>query len=424
MVVFSRLVLLALAVCLLTACGCGRPDASHNNAVPIVLTFWNGFTGPDGTTMEKIVRKFNREHKDIRVKMQIIAWSTYYDKLTLGLAYGGAPDIFIVHANRFPEFANYGSLSCMDDLLAQGQMNPADFVAIPWKAGLWKGKRYGIPLDCHPQGLYYNAALFKKAGIVDSFGNPKPPSNLAEFLDAAHKLTVDEDGDGRPEQWGFAFTWLRTNAYTFYGQFGTGLLNKDLNRSDLSSERAVRALQLMSDFIYKYKIAPVPEGQDAWMGFQTGKVAMALEGIYMLSSLESQKGLHYLGAPCPVFGMRQAAWGNSHLLAIPSNSVGKRRAAAWEFVRYLSDHSLDWARGGQVPVRKSILASSGFAGLRIQKEFSRELPYVVLEPASVACNQIAPFADAAVEAALMRIKTPRQALNEAAWRIDNVMKRQ
>jgi len=84
----------------------------------IVLDFWNGFTGPDGKTMEKMVHRFEERNPQIDVQMQIIPWGTYYDKLTLSLAYGGAPDLFVVHAARLPEFASFGTLRPLGDLYA------------------------------------------------------------------------------------------------------------------------------------------------------------------------------------------------------------------------------------------------------------------------------------------------------------------
>ena len=275
----KTLCVLALAGLVLTA-GCQR---SSNNAArqgePITLAFWNGFTGPDGTTMERIVRAFNASHPNIRVRMQIIPWATYYDKLTLGLAYGGSPDVFIVHVNRFAEYANYGAFEDINALVTEPGFPAEDFASIPWNAAVWRAKRYAIPLDCHPVGLYYNTDLFEKAGIVDGEGRARPPQDLAEFLRDAHLLTQDKNGDGKTDQWGFVYTWLRTNSYTFLHQFGTGLLTPDMKRCALDTEPAARAYRLMRDIIYKERVCPSPEGQDAWMGFQTGKVAMALEGV-------------------------------------------------------------------------------------------------------------------------------------------------
>ena len=412
-----RIVTLALALlCVVCVTGCQRHAVTSSGGV-LTIDFWNGFTGPDGKTMEKIVRRFNKEHTGIQVRMQIIPWGTYYDKVTLSLAYGGAPEVFIVHADRLPEYADCGSVITVDDLVKSGSLDADDFAPVVWEAAHWKGKQYAVPLDCHPQALYYNTDLFREAGIKG------PPTNLREFLDAAKKLTRDTDGDGKIDQWAFAYTWMRNNAHTFLAQFDTGWLTPDARHSDLTSPDAKEAYQLMCDLIYKYKVCPKPEGQDAWIGFRTGKVAMAIEGIYMISSLEEQKGLHFAGAPCPVFGRHPGVWGNSHMMCMPRGVSPEQRKAAWEFIKYLSDHSLEWAKGGQVPVRKSILAKPEFRRMPVQWEFSKELPYVVYSPPSTSLNQILPFCDAATEAILNDIKPMNDALAEAARRSNAVLER-
>jgi len=414
------IIVLCLLSLLLVSCS---PGKHSGNVASAEIRFWNGFTGPDGATMEKIVQQFERE-TGIRVKMQIIPWSTYYDKLLLSLAYGGAPDVFICHANRIAEFARYGVFRPLDDLIeADKGFNSSDFLPNIWKAGQYAGKQVGLPLDCHPQGLYYNLKLFREAGIVDAQGNPKPPETWEEFLDAARRLTKDKDRDGRPDQWGFAFTWLRTNWITFISQHGGSILSPDLKRAALADPPAVRATQQMCDIITRYGVAPKPEGFDSWMGFRQGRVAMAIEGIYMLSSVEEQRGLEYAGAPVPSFGPKRAVWGGSHMLCMPKNLSPQRAQLVWRFMRYLSDHSLDWAEGGQIPVRRSLLNQPRFRQMRVQYAFAQQLPYVVFEPASHKSTEIMPFYDAAIEAALLGIKSPQDALNEAARRIQQVLDR-
>ena len=420
---FRACLLILIPICLAAVCGCASHKATRQRKT-MTLQFWNGFSGPDGTTMERIVRQFNREHPDINVRMQIIPWGTYYDKVTLGLAYGGAPDVFILHCDALPRYADSSSLNCLDDLVARGDLREDDFASRPWHASQWKGKQYAIPLDCHPQGLYYNVDLFKRAGIVDEHGNAKPPADLDEFLACAKKLTIDRNGDGAPEQWGFVFTWMRTNYVTFLSQQGGNILSEDCRASNLDSSEAMNALGMMTGFVHKHKIAPNPEGQDAWIGFQTGKVAMALEGIYMLSSLEQKKSLNFAGAPCPKFGKQQGAWASSHLMVMPAKLSSRKREAGWVFIKYLSDHSLEWAKGGQLPVRKSILEGDAFKKLTVQCEFSKQLPYVAYLPASVSINQVLPFTDAAVEGALCGIIPARDALAEAHRRTSQVLERE
>jgi multiple sugar transport system substrate-binding protein len=407
---FSLLLALALLV------GCG--DKTKDDNAVIQINFWNGFSGPDGQQMEKIVRQFNDEHRGrIQVRMQIIPWGTFYDKVTLGLAFGGAPEVFVLHVNRFPEFANHNVLGRIDDLVKRDGPPEADFVSAPWKATFWKGEQRGLPLDCHPLGLFYNLDLFQKAGIE------RPPTNLVEFKDAARKLTIDKNGDGQSDQWGFAFTWLHSNSYCFMNQFGASLLSPDLGKSGMSTPETDAAMECMSDLIDS-KVCPRPEGQDAWLGFQTGKVAMAMEGVYMMTSLTKQKGLRFAAAPVPQFGTKKAVWAGSHLLTMPAKLSSAKREAAWTFMRYLSDHSIIWAEGGQVPVRKSILQTPRFKALPIQSEFAKQLDYVVFEPQSVNYNLVATFGDSAFEAILNQTQSPTTALETASRRINNVLERQ
>lgn len=411
---------LACSLALLALAGCGRRERAEAAGIT-TIDFWNGFTGPDGKTMEKMVRRFERENPSIRVRMQIIPWAQYYDKLTLGLAFNQAPDVFICHANRLQEFAQYGAFKQLDDsMAAEAVLDQKDFLPIPWAAVHYQGRLYGIPLDCHPLGLYYNRKLFREAGIVDSAGEAKPPETWEEFLADARKLTKKTASD---QQWGFVFTWQHSNWYAFLYQHGGSVLTPDLKRAALNSPQAVEATTQMRDLIEKEKVAPSPEGIDAWRGFRQGRVAMAMEGIYMLADLQNSPGLDYGGAPIPQFGPVRATWAGSHCLCFPAKGSGPRAEAAWKLATYLSNHSLDWADGGQIPARVSLLNTDRFRAMRVQSQFAKQLPYVRYEPPSTKATEITPFIDDAIEASLLGLEPPKQALDEAASRIDRVLSR-
>lgn len=406
-------------VCLLpliALVGCRPPAASVGDVVE--LRFWNGFSGPDGKAMEQIVRDFNASQKDVRVKMQIIPWSTYYDKVTLGIASRDAPDIFVLHSHRVPEYATHGALAAMDDFLTESKMGPKDFVPLAWGAGTWQGKRYGLPLDCHPLGMYYNADMFRKAGIS------KPPETKEEFLAVAKKLTQDTDGDGRTDQWGFAITDLHLVGSTLLFQYGASLLDKEGKRAALDTPGGREALGFLRSLVTEHKVAPETSGDDSWVAFQTGKVGMAFQGIWMIDGLERQATFQYAAAPTPILGPEKKVWAGSHILSIPAYLGADRQKAAWSFIRYLSDHSLAWAKGGQVPVRPNILNSKEFQDLRVQREFAKQLGYVQYEPSSPAANQITTYADIAVQSVSQGLATPEEALATATTRVNRVMERQ
>jgi multiple sugar transport system substrate-binding protein len=180
----------------------------------------------------------------------------------------------------------------------------------------------------------------------------------------------------------------------------------------------------MRDLIYKYKVAPKPEGVDAWLAFRQGRVGMALEGVYMLASLEEQKGLPYAGAPAPQFGPRRAVWGGSHLLCQPARATPPARAAAaWRLMRFLSDHSFAWGEGGQVPARLSVVRSAAFQALPVPSQFGRQLPFVEYEPLTPRTNALFQFVDPGIEAVLLDLDTPEKAMGDACRRINQVLER-
>jgi multiple sugar transport system substrate-binding protein len=403
--------------------GCGKRGQAEGGASG-ALRFWNGFTGPDGKTMEQLIARFQRENPDVSVRMQIIPWAQYYDKLTLSLGFDQAPDLFICQAHRLAEFAHYQALRPLDDLQKGPRGLPnADFTPLPWQAAHFEGRLYGLPLDCYPMGLYYNRKLFREAGIVDGSGQARPPRTLDEFLDAARRLTRDIDRDGRPDQWGFAITNRETNWYATAKQHGGGTLTPDLRHAALNQPPSVAAMEQLRGFVTRERIAPSPEGLDAWRGFRLGRLAMVLEGIYMLNDLQKTEGLDYGGAPTPQFGPEPATWGGSHMLCMPASIPQRRAENVWRLVRYLSDNSLDWAEGGQTPVRRSLQATDRFRRMEVQSQFAMQLPYVQYDPPSPRYSEIGPFIAAAVEAGLLGMQTPKRALDEAAGRINRVLSR-
>jgi multiple sugar transport system substrate-binding protein len=397
-------------------------DASRR----IVINYWNGFTGPDGNTMKAMVTLFEKENPDIEVRMQLIPWGTYYDKLTLAMAYGGAPDVFIIQAARFPEFASYGTLRPLETLYEKTDppLTAKQFVPLPWNESFYRGIHYALPLDTHPLGLYYNTALFKAAGIIDTHGNAKPPTSLSEFLADAKKLTKTPAGGGPPTQWGFVFTNEHSNWLTIAHQFGGDIVTPDGKHGAMASPAGLAATHLMCDFIYKDKIAPMPGGiSDAWMLFREGKAAMAMEGIYMLNSLQTTQGLQFAGAHAPLFGTQPAVWGGSHLLCQSVQESPARSQAAWRLMQFLSAHSILWGIGGQVPARVSVEQSAAFQALPVQSQFARELSYVHYDPQIPRANALNQFADPAIDDALNRLDTPEHAMQDADRRIDQLLSR-
>ncbi len=400
--------------------GCDNSSSKKVN-----LRFWNGFTGPDGRTMKKLVRMFNSENPDIHVQMQRIKWNTYYNKLFVAGMGERAPEVFVIHTDNILRFAEANFLRPIDDLASgTNGIDITDIDSNVWSALDINNKHYGIPLDAFPWGIFYNKKLFREAGIVDEYGNAKPPANKAEFLDALKKLKKDTDGDGRPDQWGFAITHVAGFGRTVISLWEGGLIDKNTKECILNQPKTVEAVQFFSDLVSKEKLMPPPEEMGGWLGFRQGKVGFVFTGIYMLNDAERQKDLEYGVAPLPVFSGKHAVFCNSHNLCMSPQLKGKKLDAAWKFIKFLSDNSIKWAAAGQVPARKKVRATKEFKNMKAQYTFSKQIPYADYLPLITTSPELISEFGIALEKSFRGRSSAKEAMDIATERYNLTIARQ
>lgn len=414
-----RFTALAAAAGLLLLPGC-RQGPTHR----VTVRFWNGFTGPDGRTMLRLVRQFNEANPDVNVLMQRMDWATYYNKLFVAGLGHRAPELFIIHTSALRRFANAGFIQPVDPLMEGPDAIPvSDLDANVWAACAFNGRHYSVPLDVHAMGMYYNRALLREAGVVDSRGEAKPPVTRAEFFDAIRRVRNLPQKDG-VSRWGFVFNYARTTCYTWMMQYGGRMFTPDYSRCTLNDARNVRALEDAAALIRKWKVAPSPENFDSWMGVRQGRVGISFEGVYMLADLRKQKDLDYAGAPVPRIGPQWAVWADSHNMCLRGDLKGRELAATWRFVKFLSDHSLDWAEGGQIPVRKSLRDTDRFRSMPVQYQFSRQIGYVRYLPQVPYVFEFELEFDTALDRVLRGRATAQQALDDATRNVNRIIARE
>jgi hypothetical protein len=115
--------------------------------------------------MQDLVDRFNAEHDGIAVKMTTMEWADFHAKLPAALTSGQGPHIAIQHLDSLPTSAARGLLLPLDDLAEDLALTADDFIRPVWDAGIYDGARYGIPLDVHPLGFFFNTAVMADAGL-------------------------------------------------------------------------------------------------------------------------------------------------------------------------------------------------------------------------------------------------------------------
>lgn len=385
------------------------------------LTFWNGFTGPDGVVMLKMIEEFNAANPDIEVSMQRIPWATYYNKLTVAGSDGRGPDIFISHADAIGRIRRSGFMADVSGIYERA-INLKDFDPYVTNFLRYQGRYYGVPLDVHPQGAYCNADMLKEAGIVDAAGNARPPRDKADFMRVIQLATQEADAKHPDKRWGFAFTYWGANFRSMVPQFGGRFLDAEGN-AVFNSPQNIAALTFLGD-LAKRKLAPPPDNQLGWVGFRTGKVAMVWDGIFMLGDLlRVAPDFKYVGAPVPQIGPKPGTTGNSHVFCINSHLDTDRNAKAERFVKYISDHSITWSGAGQVPARLSIRNSPEFKAMQVQHAFSIDVPRILYPPKSPKVFELVQAMDLAVESVIRGNASPKDALDRANKTAQDVITR-
>jgi multiple sugar transport system substrate-binding protein len=340
----------ALAI---TATGCSAGD----DGGPVELTFWHGYTEADGDVLQGIVDDFNAAHDDVEITTELKTWASIDDTLLTALSAGEGPDIVAMPAERLPVYASKGAFAELDDFYADESSNTANLNPGAVEMETVDGVKYGVPTGFVPLAVYYNQALFDAAGVT-AF-----PQTWDEWVATAQQLTVDDDGDGTPEQYGVVLPDHATVANglwpsLFYGN-GGGIV--DDGTAVIDSPENAATLEFWSNAIATEQISPTGvDGVGADELFSGGQAAMTVGGPWM-ASIATENGIDYGIAALPAGPAEQAASAIGVSMAVTVDTSGAEQEAAEEFFSFFlnDENSVAWSLGsGWPPLRTDIPADA------------------------------------------------------------------
>ncbi len=367
----------AAAALALAGCSGGGQSAETNDG-PIELTFWHGYTEADGDVLEQIVDEFNASQDDVVIATEIKTWAVIDDTLLPALSAGDGPDIVAMPAERLPVYAARGAFASLDDFYADPDSHTANLNSGAVEMETVEGTLYGVPTGFVPLAVYYNKTLFEAAGVSE------PPATWDEWVATSKSLTVDENGDGAPEQYGVVLPDHATVANglwpsLFYGNGGDIVEGGDT--AVIDSPENAETLEFWRSAIVDDKISPTGvDGIGADEVFSSGKAAMTVGGPWMVF-IAGDNGIDYGIAPIPAGPEAQAASAIGVSMAITAQDDAARQAAAEEFFAYFlnDENSVAWSLGsGWPPLRTDIPAdavseNATVAALTEQAELGRPL---------------------------------------------------
>jgi multiple sugar transport system substrate-binding protein len=376
----------------------------------VSLAFWNGFTGGDGPFMRKLVEQFNGEHQNIKVSMNVLQWADFYPKVPTAVSSGNGPDIAIMHIDNLATNAARRVIIPVDEVATVLEYEESDFSPAVWSAGVWQEKRYGIPLDIHPLLQYHNEKFIGQA-----------PTDLASF-----ESTVKEaEGKGAQNPFWVTSTWpIMWMWWSLIYQFGGAPYNEDGSQAQFNSDAGVEALTWLRSNIEK-GYSPKNVAADAQaVAFRQGKNPLTWDGIWMMNEWAKVDGLQWQASPMPQIGDQQAVWASSHNFVVTSQAQkdANKLQASKVFISWISDHSIDWAKAGQIPARASVRETPEFQELEVQNIAAQQLDYVKFPPAVPGIGDVmAPTFELALNEAILGKKSPKAALDEATSKANELL---
>lgn len=273
----SFMCLLILILLLSFSLSAGGQSESGNEVKTI--TYLTPETDPTAVAMdEMIIARFEAAYPNTKVILDHADLNTVLPKISAQLRGGTAPDVAFFSPRYVNDMVAQNALVPLDDVFAQIGDITRNLV-VPTV----DGKVYDIPACTESICLYYRTDIFEEAGL-------EPPTTWEELKEVAKQLTVDTDGDGKIDQYGFGYCGAP-------GQLGFdfqaiswangGNLFDENNEVDIDSPEAFGALEFLVEM--KEFCPPGIENVDfPELGVQmaSGKIAMARGNGRLLLHIE------------------------------------------------------------------------------------------------------------------------------------------
>ena len=343
------LVMAGMMTCSLAACGGGSSDAGSDSAektetaddgaeektetsgsdVTLSVAIWDNNQAPG---LQEIIDDFTAK-TGIQTKLSVVKWDEYWTMLEAGAQGGSLPDVFWMHSNESERYmSNDMLLDLTDKIAASSDIDPANYPEDIWGLYTYDEKYYAVPKDVDTIALWYNKAMFDEAGME----YPTADWTWDDMGEAAKKLTK-EDGS----QYGLALRNDNNQAgyYNMVYDNGGTIISDDKTKSGWDDPKTIEAMQQLEGWI-KDGVMPSIEtmsenGEDVL--FQSGKVAMVLQGSWMLAAYRDNE---YTAANCDVVELPKN--GKTGRRASIYNGLGWAAAAssehaeeAWKLIEYL-----------------------------------------------------------------------------------------
>jgi multiple sugar transport system substrate-binding protein len=337
------------------------------SAGPVQLVFRQGDPPDEVQGLLAAIEQYNKQQDKIHVTAETVPWSDALNQFIREGQAGGGPDVAQIAFVWTKDLASSGTITNLDPYIKKSPPGSGISDFLGTDLGVYNGSVYGIPWTVDTFVMAYRPDLLKKAGI-DSF-----PDTWDQFFQAAKKLTVDKNGDGKIDQYGFGFPagsasgggmWFLVNYYlwsngkTFVQQASDGKWEVGVTPKDVQ--------QTMDYFNRFFKDGVSPKsliGVNSWGdpeltgGLSRGDFAISFFPPGTFRAAEKQSSVPLATAPDPRGSVKRVSHLGGRTLVLNSNT--KHPEQSWEFLNFLLSKDV-FQHYQQFPAQKSLLKQLKF----------------------------------------------------------------
>jgi len=278
--------------------------------------------------------EFTRRHPAIEVRVNVVAYASYFDALRADVAGGSADDIFWISNAYFAPYADSRRLVDITNTMgpqAVARWEPSVVDQFTRRGTLW-----GVPqLTDAGIALYYNADLLSAAGV-----DPATLNTLRwspdDAVDTLRPLLARVAGD-RTRQWAYNAANDLQGIYLNYVGSAGGVF-ADGDRFAFDNPQAAEAFRYLVRLINVDRVSPPASdtndnGDFSRNMFLQGRMALFQSGTYNLAQVESNAGFRWGVALLPAGPVGRVSVTNG--IAAAGNSASPHPEAVREVLEWM-----------------------------------------------------------------------------------------
>ena len=301
--------------------------------------------------MNDLIKAFEGEFKDIKVKYTMQSHKDYQDRLVTELDSENPPDIVRIHSTWLP-ITYQKLLPAPANTVSVTELETNFYPAI--NQVILNNQVYGVPFTIESLALFINTDMLTAADLSE-------PKTWEDLKTAATALTVKDEASGKITRAGVALG-NTSNVQYWQDIVSLMLLQGGANMLNPTSSAILPTLQYYASFQKEAQVwdSTLPSSVQA---FANEKVAMIIAPSFAAIDIQTiNPNLTWKTSTVPQLPeVDPVNWANYWFEAVPKNS--KNSQQAWKFLKFLSSakaqqiiyESASRERGfSQAPAHKSV----------------------------------------------------------------------